>query len=199
MRNKIIFGLLVMIIFDLGCKKDNSQTGIQSVPFVPLSYLPVYPGSYWTYKNGNDTTTSSTADTLTYFQGKYCSTLDGVLIWHYHKWLFHSSFFSEWADVLSDTVGLKFTYWLGDPRYHAETIHYTVLQKTKDEKGDSVIIQKSVVYSGIPPYNPARQWVCQVYKKGIGLSFECGIDSVTKDTNYKKVLINYFINRCWTP
>lgn len=187
-----------MLIFFIivGCKKNSTDNTIE---FHPLSYLPVYPGSYWEYKTGNDTITSKTSDSLILFDGKYLTTLDYNKIWGYEKYYDNGPVGGRgWVAILSETVNDKMIFLAGDPRYNPIRYETTVLNKTKDNYGDSIIIQKTISFSGpYPNLMPSKIWVYEIYKKEIGLFFKCGIDSLTKDTTFKVTLIKSFINRSW--
>jgi hypothetical protein len=184
----IIF-LLLSCAF-LCCKKvSNIQN---STPFAkPLSYFPVYPGSYWIYVKGNDTILNRTCDTLSYWDGEYFPELDGVLIKGYTK-LEKWGPIIEWVQFLSEKVGDSLTDVSSDPRYNHDNILSIILQKTVDKAGDSIIVKKTIRsnYMGFP-YN---YLIYDIYKKNVGLVFECGIDTSSKDTTYKKILIKYLIN-----
>lgn len=57
MRDTIIFGVLLVLIGIISCKKDNEIKPNDSVVYdtiKPLEYFPAFPGSYWIYDN-NDT------------------------------------------------------------------------------------------------------------------------------------------------
>ena len=198
--------ILIMIIVFAGCRKTttNPSTYTPITPPVnnnipPLSYLPVYPGSFWKYKIGNDTIISLTADKQMLIGSDYCSILDMEYIHNYDKWTIDGIGYYAWVHVLSTKVGDTWEEILGDPRTYPAAKGFTVLQKTKDAHGDSIIIQKYVTWSPGPYSAPEREWVYQVYKKDVGLFFEFGIDSLTKDTTYKKTLYSFFINRNWKP
>ena len=196
MKPRLILLIVCSLLLLEGCKKSSTDT-TQSATFKPLSYLPVYPGSYWKYLLGNDTVVSMTWDTMVHFTGTMLPVLDGWPVSGYQK--FTGIMYVGWVKILSEKVGDVFGEYFNDPRYYPGHKVTKVLQKTKDTHGDSIIIQRSITYSPGPNPVPLQQWVYQIYKKEVGLYFECGIDSVTKDTTYKKILVKYFINRSWHP
>jgi len=184
---------LCMILFASCKKKDSGSVDNPITPEQILSYLPVYPASYWKYVTGTDTTVSKTSDTYMDFMGLNLTTLDGWPIKQYDHWYSYGMYDFGWTPVLSETVGATWHLLLGDARTNPYTQVTRVMQKTVDAHGDSVIIQRYFVYHANPPlYNSAYTW--QIYKKNVGLVLECKVDTSNNDTIYKKVLIEYHIN-----
>ncbi|MCX6287897.1 MAG: hypothetical protein NTY96_12360 [Bacteroidetes bacterium] len=190
----IILGFCLYLILLGSCKKKDDSSGDNSIDHVPiLSYLPVYPNSYWKYVRGIDTTLSKTSDTYITFMGLNLSTLDDWPVNQYKQWFDFGMYNSGWYSILSETVGATWEINLGDMRFNPYTQAFKVIRKTVDRHGDSIIIQRYYVYHKNPPLtNSAYIW--QTFKKNVGLVFECKVDTSNNDTIYKKVLIDYHIN-----
>jgi len=190
---KTVFLLILYFcaIFIASCKKNDSSPITDT--FLPGSYLPVYPSSWWKYVTGSDTMVSRTSDSLVEMLGIRLTTLDGWPINGYDEFYYNSMYDMGWVKVLSVTVGATWSHFLGDPRTNPYTQVTRVMQKTVDAHGDSVIIQRYYVYHAEPPlYNPAYTW--QIFKKNVGMVLECKVDTSDQDTIYKKVLVDFHIN-----
>lgn len=195
MRLQVLFIVVCFGLFLAGsCSKKETHPASASANFFPASYLPVYPGSWWKYVNGTDTTVSRTSDSILSFEGLRLTSLDGWPINGYKKYYYNSMYDMGWVKVLSETIGESWSHLLGDARTNPYTQFTRVMQKTIDTHGDSVIIQRYNVYHADPPlYNSAYTW--QIFKKNVGLVFECKVDTTNQDTIYKKVLVDFHINR----
>ena len=189
---------LIIVCFGLflagSCSKKETYPASAADNFLPASYLPVYPSSWWKYVTGADTTVSRTSDSLVSFEGLRLTTLDGWPINGYKKFYDNGIYDRGWVKVLSETVGATWTHLIGDARINPYTQVTRVMQKTIDTHGDSVIIQRYYLFHVNPPlYNSAYTW--QIFKKNVGLVLECKIDTTNQDTIYKKVLVDFHINR----
>jgi hypothetical protein len=134
MNKQIIFTFICSFVLVVGCKDNPPEIiPLNKIEFNPLSYLPVYPGSYWKYKTGNDTFISKTSNSLIFFDGKYLTTLDNDLIWGYDKYYDNGPAGGKgWVAILSETVGDQIIYLAGDPRYNPVRYETTIINKTKD-------------------------------------------------------------------
>jgi len=159
----------------------------------PRPYLPVYPASYWVYKKGNTTINSRTGNGYENFSGLTLTLLDGQAVNGYEGYVTYGSYNLGWVPLLSETPGDSWEMPLGNPSTNPNTRVTRVMQKTVNANQDSIIIQRSFEYHKDPLYtNPYYTW--QIFKKNVGLVFECMVDTTANDTIYRKTLIDHYIN-----
>jgi len=224
---KLILLVIISALFLVNCKKENTSviTEDEEVPPVkkydtlkPLSYYPIYPGSYWKYAV-NDTDTVLSQASLTYqknsfieFKGYiapnsmffttgpsdtvYVPYLDGNPIYQYNR-LEHirdhsnqpADYYRKWP-ILSEKIGFTFDGDSNTKKYGDFAEHLTVRTKTVDANNDSIL-----VLNGNWVYGPNLNCrTTKIFTKNIGLTFSLKVDTVLHDTLYKLQLINYHIN-----
>ncbi len=212
--------LIIGIIFMMGCRKDHQLSALHKGydTIWPKSYFPVYPGSSWKYmyndSNIIEYTTSPAfmkhsymiSDIIDYSSGspKHVITYsDTVLVPFYrgspvygydkidcnqppyfplqcYKWPF-----------LSENAGDVFTSGWADTRFGDFRTYYTVIGKTQNSNGDSVLTIK-----GHHVYGPSARTIETLqYIKNVGLAFRYDLDSLTNDTLFKLRLKEYHINK----
>ena len=194
MKNRLSY-LLAILFFFVTCKKEKSISTIY-----PLSFFPVYPGSFWKYlENDSDTIISYTsAEYLeNSYEGKNGSTetvlvpyLDGNPIYQYNKVVYHSfhdpdPYYQLWP-VLSDIPGTEISADYFDPRYPYGGENFFVTEKT-----DSTILMTGhwgnwTAYASHVSY--------ELFRKNVGLYSYFVVDTLLNDTLYKKRLIESHIN-----
>lgn len=205
-KQLIFISCICLIAF--GCSKEDKPVAIY-----PGSYFPCYPNSWWEYQiinidkefEINDTTPDTWTTSSTYKAHSYgCSSsmskivfvpfLNGKPIYGYRK--LQNSYApylncDELWPILSETVGYKYRRSWTSSRYGDENEYLEVTQKTFDGT-DSLIVVEGV-WGTRGPNNHNRSY--QVYKKGIGLTDHYIIKKSSRDTVYKRVLVDYSIGR----
>jgi hypothetical protein len=193
--SKYLSLLVYFCVLFFGCKKEKVIETIY-----PLSYFPVYPGSYWKYAvNDTDTVVSSTSpdwSEVSYREKTgtselvYAPLLDGQPIFQYNT-LCHVTYNADYYyqyTFFSDNVGVELAQCFdGDPHYK-DPIKITVVQKIVNADQDTVVLIKEK--NRYIPYLTFREYI---FDKG--LSSEIIIDTLSGDTTYRKILIDYHINR----
>ncbi len=199
MKKIIVF--LFISIFLVECKKKDTP-----VPTLePLSYFPVYPGSFWKYLE-NDTDTVVWNTSSAYVENNFRTRngrsdpvnvplLNGKPIYQYNKIEYIANpgddpYYEPWP-ILSEQVGFQFEQGWYDPRYPDGQEKLIVAQKTVNPQLDSIIVLKGHwTYYSIE--NTISYWE---YTKNIGLTSHIIIDTVLMDTTYKLKLLDYHINK----
>jgi hypothetical protein len=217
---KILLLLLVSLTF-YQCKKEPSKIDQDPTPLnknfdtiKPLSYYPMYPGSFWKYlKNGMDTILYTTSQTylahnylkfkgldssgnlvMQYTDTVYVPFLNGSPVYGYQKIVWHQppfgDFYSTWP-IISENVGYRFERDWTDKRYGDFSEKLIVASKSINANQDSIISLK-----GNWVYGPnVNKISTQTFIKNIGLSTYYIIDTVAMDTIYSLNLINFYINK----
>jgi hypothetical protein len=188
----VVISIFFCLVILVGCTEKDSSSVPPKIPVEPLPYLPAYPGSYWKLSNGIDTVMNWTSGDYEFFQGKYFVKYNGAYLNQYQIY----SGDDTWHQILSERVGDYWTnyhIWNGyvSSYYYMEI--FRVLQKKKDTLGDSIIVLR-ISYKYIDPPTEYPYYLIKIYKKNVGLVFECDIDTITKDTTQKRSLVEYFIN-----
>lgn len=206
----IILALYCILLF--ACDKNQEIPIIMEPKYdtiLPKSYFPVYPKSWWKYKvNDSEIITSSVSKEyqlnfyrisennnwvpLLYSDKVYVPFLDSNPIYGYEKieWVRppFGDYYVRWP-ILSETVGFKFERNWEDKRYGDFTEKVEVKQKIFNGIDSILILEGHWIYG---PNLKNKNY--QEYIKGIGLTKELIIDTVTADTLYNKELIEYFVN-----
>lgn len=208
---KLIIYIAIILLFLSSCKKDKTLQQNQNSTSTPMydtiypgSYYPVYPGSSWTYLvNDTGTTILSTSTTYqihsyknsqsgTYSDSCYVPFFNSKPIYGYDKidWVAppFGDYYTIWP-ILSETVGFNFQRDWEDTRFGDFSEKVKVTQKYFDGTDSVLVLEGHWVYG--PNINNKSY---QEYKKGIGLAFECIVDTTINDTLSKKVLTSYFVN-----
>jgi hypothetical protein len=207
-RNTVLS--LVFLIALLGsCKKDTHTPAPTPTPvpdtIKPLSYYPVFPGSWWRYLQ-NDTGIVLSKVSLTYLSNSYkistgpgpmqspiCMVpyLDGQPIYRYQTPTFipppFGGYYQLWP-FLSETVGVTFEAYWTDPRTNGSSEQITVISKTL-VGSDSILTLQGRIYNS--PYSSHKLFFR--YQKGVGLINSCEIDTLTNDTITSRRLLTYYI------
>jgi hypothetical protein len=219
-RNYFVIYIIVLIFIQLGCEKNNNGLKPQDeiveqdeiVGFdtiYPKTYLPVFPGSYWIYKNKNgiiDTIFASNdyvLDYYTYSSVGYVSDtffvprLNNISIWGYEA---HTGPYSHGGSypftlILNDTAKVGYNwviaYWAGNENRRKIIAKDTLILLSTGNEFDSVIIVKE--YQSMP-YNVPEWWYKRYYAKGIGMIKEEWWSSY--NSTYKiKELVDFKINK----
>jgi hypothetical protein len=189
---------LLMIILCISCKKEEPDP----LPIIvyPLSYLPVYPGSYWKYLDQNgDTTLQTTSDDYvlnSYAYGyandevtdpAYVPYWNGIPVYGYSSPLKIDPYpYYKQVLYLSETYGQVYKY---DTRFGTIS-RYTV-------NTDTTMVLFSTTYSHViivndyyqnPSMSQPYLEVRSFYAKDIGLI----VQETTSDTIE---IVSYYINR----
>lgn len=211
MKKILIFLFASLILFQ--CKKDSEEspppsnstpTTTQYDTIKPMSYYPVYPGSYWKYiENDTDTIVSNATayaphSYLKNINSEYSDTvyvpfLDGNPIYGYDKidWVQppFGNYYTTWP-IISETVGFNYERAWTDKRFGDFSEYLIIADKTTNQNQDSVIIVK-----GHWVWGPnVAKISTQEYVKDIGLTNYFIVDTVANDTTFKLVLFDYYIN-----
>ncbi len=211
---KILNTILLSLAIFLSCKKDKNQPNNNSNydlyskidTIYPNNYFPVFPNSHWVYLINDsifDTISTSSNYILhnymnqtypsTYSKYVYVPFLENQPIYGYNKLekLEHpfGVHYILWP-VLSEEIGYKFDRSWSDTRFGNFREHLVVSNKFI-LGSDSIISLKGNYSYG---QNITKE-TYEHYAKNIGLTFHCVIDTVTKDTTYKKTLITYKIGK----
>jgi hypothetical protein len=174
-----------------------------------MNYYPVYPGSWWLYEV-NDTTTEQFQVSETYQPNSYENTaseswesptfsdtvfvpfLNGKPIYGYNKieWVRppFGDYYVQWP-ILSEQVGFEFEREWTDKRYGDFSEKLKVTSKYFNGTDSIITVEGHWVYG---PNVSKKSY--QTFGKNIGLMTEYIVDTLTVDTVYKKVLLNYFVN-----
>ena len=174
-----------------------------------MNYYPVYPGSWWLYEV-NDTTTEQFQVSETYQPNSYENTaseswesptfsdtvfvpfLNGKPIYGYNKieWVRppFGDYYVQWP-ILSEQVGFEFEREWTDKRYGDFSEKLKVTSKYFNGTDSIITVEGHWVYGP----NVSRKSY-QTFGKNIGLMTEHIVDTLSVDTVYKKVLLNYFVN-----
>jgi hypothetical protein len=211
---KLIQSFLWLLLFSgsiISCTWEKEQCEIYSEPLtvVPMNYYPVYPGSWWLYEV-NDTTTEQFQVSETYQPHSYENTaseswesptfsdtvfvpfLNGKPIYGYNKieWVRppFGDYYVQWP-ILSEQVGFEFEREWTDKRYGDFSEKLKVTSKYFNGTDSIITVEGHWVYGP----NVSRKSY-QTFGKNIGLMTEHIVDTLSVDTVYKKVLLNYFVN-----
>jgi len=206
--------ILLAILLMTACRKDdvvidpsivNPATTYDTIK--PKSYLPYFPGSWWKYQL-NDTAEITISTSSTYILHSYLDYInydllntDSVYVPFYNSEPVYGydkieyiappfgGSYKKWP-ILSEVVGFSFNRDWTDPRWGDFNEKVQVSEKIFNGQ-DSVIILK-----GHWVYGPKISWKSyQEYTKGVGLTKEFIVDTLTNDTVLKKILIDYYINQ----
>lgn len=217
----ILLGFILFIannVFFTSCESTDDPIPINSVVYdtiKPKDYFPVYPGSWWKYKiNDTSSIIDSTCnvykqnsyvisrdwdDVPTYSDTLYVPFLNGCPIYGYYKVEYiappFGDYYKKWP-ILSETIGYEFDRGWTDYRHGDQNEHVKVVQKIL-RNNDSIIILKGhwVPNDFNMEGGNLNNISIQEYKKYVGLTNYYLIDTTINDTIYKKVLIDYFINK----
>ncbi len=176
----------------------------------PLPYYPVYPGSWWKYiVNNNEEITKYVQNEyqlhffklnsidpwgpIQYSDTVYVPFFDSKPIYGYDKIEYRfppfGDYYMTWP-ILSEVIGFEFERSFVDPRYGDFSEKVKVTNKIFNGSDSILILEGHWVYG---PNVNIRSY--QEYTKNIGLTKEILIDTLSLDTVYKKVLVDYLINR----
>jgi len=204
---KIRYFISMLLIICAGCQKETEAPIIE-----PGSYYPVYPNSWWKYLINDsivqrDTTSDDYIvhsyliydDPEKYSDPARVPFLNGQPIYGYNfieSIGYPDNYYglNELWPILSEKVGETFwKYWV-DHRYDRPCELVTVKSKTFNGT-DSVLLLVSGWTSNLSYdhyiYPEVRY---RTFVKGVGLTSDILVDTVTSDTLSKKVLIDYFVN-----
>lgn len=210
-RKYFSLGLLSLLFFSLtNCESiDDPEYDL----IYPGSYYPCFPNSWWKYEV-NDTTiitssasnyelhsylldpgTASTPPNLEKFsEPTYVPVVDGVHIYGYKKiqWgseCHHCSNGFYLERFMSEEVGTIFrrgfkdTFW-GDFGEYVEVVY----------KGFDGMYEVIKLEGGWGDYGPNhRNRTYEVFQKNVGMTSKITVDTLTNDTVYKAILIDYYI------
>jgi hypothetical protein len=204
MKGKKIIISLIFIL--LACHKDDVYKIIQ-----PGSYFPVYPNSWWKYKvNNSEIIIDSTSDNyildhyktvssnpdeyseFVYVPFLYSHFITGP-IYGYDKieYNYLGGIYEKWP-ILREEVGFEFKRDAGSQYPHTEE---SVIVKAKILNGEESVLILVGTFK-IEPYNwsqPQKRY--QEFVKDVGLVKDIIYDTITNDTTYKKILIDYHISK----
>lgn len=197
--------IFILIIILASCKKE-SDSGPGPVPqgydtIFPLSYFPVYPGSYWVYVDSMLDTATIRTDSLYRLDHYYTSDTfyvpiyEGTPIWGYEAHtgpISHSGSYPL-TRILSDTlpVGSSWVihHWMGTGISRKIVARDTGIIVFGNKYEPTIIIEE--YYSEGPP---TYIWIARrYYTKDIGLIREDIYNSQDSATN-TKLLIEYYID-----
>jgi hypothetical protein len=212
---KLYAVLMIVVLVScmlFSCTWESMQGEVTTEPttYVPLSYYPVYPGSWWLYEV-NDTTTEQVEVSSTYLPHRYVNApgngsgmdsysdttyvpfLNGKPIYGYNKiaWVAppFGDYYVQWP-ILSEEVGFEFERDWTDKRFGDFSEKVKVTSKYFNGTDSIITLEGHWVYG---PNVSHKSY--QTYAKNIGLTFSVIVDTVSTDTLYKKVLSDYFINQ----
>lgn len=195
----------------VSCTWEKEQLEIETDPMtvVPMSYYPVYPGSWWTYQV-NDTTTEQAEVSATYLPHSYINSpesisenqtysdtvyvpfVNGNPTYGYNKiaWVAppFGNYYVQWP-ILSEEVGFEFERDWTDKRFGDFSEKIKVTNKYFNGTDSIITLEGHWVYG---PNVSKKSY--QTFGKNIGLTTEYIVDTLTMDTVYKKTLLNYFVN-----
>jgi hypothetical protein len=174
----------------------------------PNAYLPYYPNSWWLYQvNDTGYTISKTSEDyhLVTYQDRILWRSDTVMLpifedynlpVHGYNYIAINPMtgYHELVSIFSEKVGEEYHFIrLCDSRWD----YGCYWQKTtgKFKCGEDSVITTEVYYSSYEGnYIDSIKFYITV-KKDIGITEYYMVDTVSQDTLYKKVLIDYFINK----
>ncbi len=191
MKNLVhcICGLLLLMLL-VTCEKEE-QPSPEYTPYPPLPYFPVYPGSYWAYFTGTDTSILRVSDHYQLVHGYYLTSIQGIYIKGYERLMdFGNMGGYGWFRFFSDSVGYEWTNRQYFPPFMDETYYYKVMDRMIDQNGDTSILIREHSKNSESYIN---RW--QIFKKHVGKVIDFSLNSLTQDTISKWVLIDYHINR----
>ncbi len=190
------------------CKKDKvSPTNKPYATIEPLSYFPVYPGSYWKYVNANNDTTiietapeyqldfyteagQHTSDTF------YVPIYNGVPIWGYEEHTGSISYGGSYplATILSETLPVWQSWiiknWGAIKHSRRVSAKDTTITINGTDYYPTIVIDQ-FWYSGGPPNMPMINK--RYYTKNIGLIKEDTYNFIDSSVVTKEI-IDYHIN-----
>ena len=206
----LISTLLLIVMFS--CKKETQiQAEIEQEydTIKPRSYFPVYPKSWWKYKiDGATITLSNVSDGYQMHSYRisedydwlplessdtiWVTFLDSKPIYGYEKIEYirppFGGYYVRWP-ILSETVGFMFKREWSDQRYGDYSEHVEVKNKIFNGIDSLLILEGHWVYGQNVTHRSYQE-----FTKGVGLTKEFILDTVSMDTIFKKELIDYYIN-----
>ena len=219
---KNLIELFILILVMVSCEKTSiikSSDPIYDIIYdtiKPLDYFPIYPGSWWKY-DINDSLISIDSVSKIYKINSYRTSPDYFIydeegniiqefsdtvyvpfynsqpIYGYEKieWIMppFGDYYIKWP-ILSETVGFEFERDWTDKRYGDFGEKVKVTDKLFNGQ-DSILILVGHWINGDNRSNIRYQ----EFIKGIGLSKELVIDTTNNDTVYKKLLMDWYINK----
>lgn len=199
-------GILLCLTF-FSCEKENQIHAFKDI-IQPKPYFPVYPKSWWQYEI-NDTTifTSKVSDgyqlnafrisqnadsgPVRFSDPAWVPFLDSKPIYGYEKIVHIPSpfgdYYRKWP-ILSETVGFTFERDWMDVRYGDVTEKVVVKDKVFNGIDSVLILEGHWVWG----YESRKRY--QVYTKNVGLTTDYIVDTLTMDTIFKKILLDYYVN-----
>lgn len=215
MKKLTIISIAVLGFALSSCRKDKDsmedEVPASYIKLEPLSYYPIYPGSYWKYVvNDTDTVTSSASAAYllhSYIEHKgdqtfgpstpvYVPFLDNQPVYQYDRIEHLTTLNNQNADyyqrtpVLSEQVGFKFNRENKTTKFGDFNEHVKVEAKTVNAAGDSILILQ-----GHWVWGPnAACKTTQIFTKNIGLTYSIKVDTIKNDTIQKSRLLDYHIN-----
>ncbi len=210
---KLLFSALFIcfyLIFE-GCGKNNDHPIQKHDTIKPLSYFPVFPGSYWQYyewnKNHPDTIEIRIETKSTYILHQYPIGSDSISnqmyvpYWNnipvYGYDTLDCDNFTNYCNLfpaLSEKVGYTFGHYVGDPRYNPNYRETVVIDKRPDQFNDSILLLRTKSINKWEPASSSKYVEWNIFKKNIGLIYYFMIDTTTNDTIIKKWLVSFHIN-----
>lgn len=209
------WGFIIIVLFSMiafSCKKEAQVLDtlvLTHDTLKPNNYLPVYPKSWWRYNVDGDTTVMSrvsmeyhlyfyrTSDNssmspLVMSDSVWVPLLDSNPIYKYDKIQHvippYGDYYCRWP-ILSETIGFVFRRDWSDTRYGDFSEYVEVKNKIFNGTDSVLILEGHWVYG--PKISQKR---FQEYTKGIGLTKDIVVDTVSQDTISKKNLIDYYIH-----
>jgi hypothetical protein len=198
--------IFLLIVLFVSCKKDNPYAVIE-----PGSYFPAYPNSWWKYLvNDSIIITDSTAHDYVLHNYKKAGYYDDPQytdpvyvpyfyskeiigpIYKYDQIIFlpFGDGYEKWP-ILREEIGFKFERERGT-QYPEMRESVRVVAKYFNGS-DSVLILTGTFYNSW--FNdPFTQKRYQEFVKDVGLVKDIIFDTITNDTNYRKILIDYKIS-----
>lgn len=206
MKQALLLFIIFVALFGQSCRKELPFE--QHTPpdtLFPRPYLPIYPGSWWTYRNASDSTTFTeyaggyVLDRMSY--NEYNSQEYYVPLWRGRTYFGYGFYneggagcFTKELDPFSGTGSWLYEPNPGDPRFS----YWNVWRKT-DSTGLTLTID-SVIYTDVIKVveyeissGSTAQWDVfdYYYAKDVGL---IRVDKVTIGLEPKYYLIDHFIN-----
>lgn len=200
--------ILFLLIIWAGCQKEKGP----DPPIIePGSYFPVYPNSWWKYLVDDsiiqfDTTSDDyLVDSYLLYENPDIYSdparvpfLNGKPIYGYYfveSIGYPSNYYGlhELWPILSEKAGDYFCAYWSDQRYPNPYEYVTVKSKTFDGT-DSVLLLVSGWTTAYVDYDVYPKKRYRTFVKGIGLTNDILVDTVTSDTLSRKILIDYFVN-----
>ncbi|MBL7931487.1 MAG: hypothetical protein JNL60_06280 [Bacteroidia bacterium] len=193
----------------IACKKGKQtepEPNVYHQPetLKPLSYYPMFPGSYWIYLNQKGDSVKFVTDN-TYKKHCYNRSVEDTVLVPFLKGpgdseghpIYQYDVISEFpprldnkpvlkrTTYISEVVGKQFKRGGFDSRYGDHRDVFTVKEKIK-LNNDSVL----VITGGNFVYSHTER-----YAKNVGLIWSCKVDSSSKDTIERLSLVKFYINR----